>query len=127
MKRFALALALAASPAAAQDAVLGTWRTQPDDDGNYGHVRMYECGTEICGQLIQAFGPGGAPVEGGSVGTRIIWEMQPAGGGSYTKGKIYAPDRDRTYSSKMQLQGDVLSVSGCILGICRAQRWTRVD
>jgi uncharacterized protein (DUF2147 family) len=123
----AVSALLLAAPALAQDAVLGTWKTQADDNGAFGHVRMYQCETAICGQLIRAFDGSGQQIDSENVGKRIIWDMQPAGEGSYGKGKIYAPDRGKTYSSKMQLQGDVLSVSGCVIGICRAQRWTRLD
>ena len=39
----------------------------------------------------------------------------------------WAPDRDKVYSSKMELSGSILEVSGCVFGICRAQTWTRVN
>ncbi len=54
--------------------------------------------------------------------------MVANGDGSYGNGKVWAPDRDKTYKSKMQLAGDRLSVSGCVLGgvICRASDWQRV-
>ena len=54
--------------------------------------------------------------------------MAAKGGGAYGGGKVWAPDRDKTYNSKMQLSGDSLAVSGCVLGgiICRASDWTRV-
>ena len=50
--------------------------------------------------------------------------MKIRGNGRYRGGKIWAPDRDKTYKSKMLLDGDVLSVSGCVLVICRDQTWT---
>jgi len=56
--------------------------------------------------------------------------MLPQGGGDYGRGKIWAPDRDKTYASRMHLEGDRLSVSGCILGgaICRdGGTWRRVE
>jgi uncharacterized protein (DUF2147 family) len=108
-------------PAAAQDAVIGIWQTQADDNGNFGHVRIYPCGSAICGQLIRAFDDTGSEVESEQVGKRILWDMSPKGGGDYADGKIYAPDRDRTYSSRMELAGNTLRVSGCILGICRGR------
>jgi uncharacterized protein (DUF2147 family) len=116
---------LAAPPAMAQDAVLGTWRTQPDDNGNFGHVRVYECGPAICGQLVGAFDGSGTAIPSDQVGRRIVRDMRPEGGGAYRGGKIYAPDRGRTYDAKMDLAGNTLAVAGCILGICRSQRWVR--
>ena len=54
--------------------------------------------------------------------------MVPSGGGTYSGGSVWAPDRDKTYRGKMQLSGDDLAVSGCVLGglICRASDWRRV-
>lgn len=49
-------------------------------------------------------------------------------GGAHGGGQVWAPDRNKTCAAKMTLAGDVLSVSGCVLGglICRAQGWARV-
>jgi len=44
----------------------------------------------------------------------------------YSSGKIWAPDVDKTYRSKMALNGNTLKVSGCVGPICRSQNWTRV-
>jgi uncharacterized protein (DUF2147 family) len=53
--------------------------------------------------------------------------MTAEGDGEYSGGKIWAPDRDKVYSSKMALSGETLEVSGCVLVVCRAQSWTRVN
>ena len=53
--------------------------------------------------------------------------MKASGDGTYSGGKIWAPDRDKTYNSKMALSGDTLTVSGCVIGICRDQDWQRVE
>ena len=53
--------------------------------------------------------------------------MKSKGNGKYGGGKIWAPDRDKTYSSKLVLSGDQLQVKGCILIICRdGGTWQRV-
>jgi len=52
--------------------------------------------------------------------------MKPKGGGSYTGGRIWAPDVDKTYRSKMALSGNRLKVSGCVGPICRSQNRTRI-
>ncbi len=128
MKTLPLAAALAlAATAALADPVLGTWRTQPDDDGNYGLVRLAPCDGRVCGTLVAAYGPGGAPVPSPNDGRRIVADMSPNGGGAYSGGTIYAPDRDKTYRSKMTLAGDRLEVSGCVGPFCRSQTWTRSD
>ncbi len=128
MRSVALAGALiAAATLAEADPVHGLWKTQPDDNGNFGHIQIGACGDTICGALRAAFDSAGNPRPSDDIGRAIIWDMVPAGQGAYRDGKIYAPDRDRTYSSKMALSGDRLDVSGCVLGICRSQQWVRVE
>jgi len=121
----ALALALA-GPAFAADPVLGLYKTQPGDDGHFGYVEIYDCGPEICGVIRKAFDGSGAEIPSENIGKRMIWAMKAEGGGSYGGGKIWAPDRDKTYASNMKLSGDTLTVSGCFLIFCRGQSWTRV-
>ncbi|MCR9114486.1 MAG: DUF2147 domain-containing protein, partial [Rhodobacteraceae bacterium] len=42
-------------------------------------------------------------------------------------GKVYSPDRGKTYKSKLVLNGKTLKVSGCVLGICRdGGTWQKV-
>ena len=45
------------SGAAVADPVLGVWKTTPDDNGNFGHIKVAECEGEICGTLIKSFDP----------------------------------------------------------------------
>ena len=122
----AAALALSAAAAFADDA-LGDWRTQPDDNGNFGVVRMAPCSGKICGQLVSSYNSAGQPIASERIGTMIVKDMSPNGGGAYSGGTIYAPDRDKTYRSKMELTGNTLKVSGCVGPICRTQTWTRVN
>ena len=128
--KFKLALAAAltafALPAMA-DPVLGMYKTQPGDDGNYGHVEIYQCGSNICGVIRKAFSASGAEIPSDNIGKRMIWDMTAQGGGKYDGGMIWAPDRDKTYKSKMELSGNALSVSGCVLVVCRSQNWTKIN
>ncbi len=129
MRKLTLAAAAAllalAAPAAA-DPVHGMWKTQPDDNGNFGHVRMQTCSNGlICGGLVAAFDSSGSQVESENIGRAIVWDMEPQGDGTYRDGRIWAPDRNRTYSSRMELRGNELGVSGCVMGFCREQVWTR--
>lgn len=128
MKRFALiAAATFLATAASADPVSGTWKTQPGDDGAYGHVTVAPCGAAICGTISKAFNSSGQEIASDNIGKQMIWNMKPKGGGAYSGGKIWAPDRDKTYNSKMNLSGNSLEVEGCVLGICRGQTWTRVN
>jgi uncharacterized protein (DUF2147 family) len=123
---FSVVAALMALPAAA-DPVFGRWKTQPDANGNFGVVEFAACGDKICGTLRESFDGAGKRTESANIGRQIVWDMGAKGDGSYAGGKIWAPDDDKTYRSKMTLAGDKLSVSGCVLVICRAQEWSRAD
>lgn len=114
---------LMASPALA-DPVHGTWKSAPGDDGAYIHVKINDCGSKICGTIVKVIGKKNPT----SLGKSIIKNMTSDGGGKYSGGTIWAPDKDKTYKSKMSLNGNALKVSGCVAGglFCRSQTWTRL-
>ena len=122
----ALAVAMVAGMAMA-DPAEGVWQTQPGDDGGFGHVRIAPCGPVLCGTLTTAFDGTGRAQTTDNVGRQIVWDMAAEGSGAYGKGKIFAPDSGKTYNGKMELDGDRLKVSGCVMGICRGQTWARVE
>jgi len=123
----AVALIALAGTAMADD-LMGDWRTAPDDNGNTGIIRVTQCGQSLCGTLVQAFDPAGASIQSPNVGRQIIWETNPTGTPGEYRGMLYAPDRDREYRSRLQMSGDALSVSGCVMGICReGGTWQRVN
>lgn len=122
----ALMLAAGAGGAAA-DPVAGLWKTQPGDSGGYLHVAIAPCGAAICGTIKAAYdAQGKASGDYEHLGKRIIWDMGSGGNGKYAGGKIWAPDTNKTYNSKMQMSGGSLKVSGCVGPICRSQTWTRL-
>jgi uncharacterized protein (DUF2147 family) len=114
--------------AAFADPVEGVWKTKPDDNGNFGHVQVKPCGAAFCGTLIKSFDNSGAEMQSDSLGKQIIWDMVAYPDGLYDDGKIWSPDRDKTYNSDMTLSGNKLAVRGCVMGICRdGGTWTRVQ
>lgn len=116
-----------AAGAAFADPVHGTWKTKPDDNGNFGHVKIEACGATICGMLVKAFDGTGKEISSPNIGKKIVWDMVAYPDGLYDDGKIWSPDRNKTYNSDMKLSGDTLSVRGCVLGICRdGGTWSRV-
>jgi uncharacterized protein (DUF2147 family) len=124
----AAALILLAGTAFAGDPVEGLWKTKPDDNGHFGHVEVKPCGPAFCGTLVRAFDGTGAEIDSPNIGKQIIWDMTAQGEGAYGDGKVWSPDRDKTYNSKMQLSGDGLAVKGCVMGICRdGGTWSRVN
>lgn len=130
MKKLILsaALGLGLAGMAAADPVAGIWKTAEGEEGGYLHVGIAPCGSAICGTINTAFDANGnMSPDYEHLGKQIIWDMTADGGGSYSGGKIWAPDSNKTYSSKMSLNGDTLTVKGCVAGglICRGQDWTR--
>lgn len=131
MKRLVLGavLGMALAGSASADPASGTWKTQPGDTGGYLHVAVAPCGAALCGTIKAAFDKNGAnQTDYEHLGKRMIWDMTSDGGGSYSGGKIWAPDSNKTYNSKMALNGNTLNVKGCVAGglICRGQDWKRV-
>jgi uncharacterized protein (DUF2147 family) len=123
----AVALVFAAGAALAADPLEGTWKTTPDDNGNFGHIQVKPCGDAFCGVLVKSFGADGKAMKSPNTGKQIIWDMKAQGGGKYADGKVWSPDRDKTYNSKLTLTGDTLGVKGCVFVICRdGGQWSRV-
>jgi uncharacterized protein (DUF2147 family) len=116
----AMALILMAGAAVA-DPLIGDWRTAADDNGNSGIVRIVQCGTSLCGTLVQSFDSAGKPMESENVGRQLVWDTNPTGEAGQYRGMIHSPDRGRDYRSRLALSGDALTVSGCVMGgaICR--------
>ncbi|MEM9583755.1 MAG: DUF2147 domain-containing protein [Pseudomonadota bacterium] len=115
-----------AGAAMAADPLEGTWRTAKDDNGNSGLIKVAPCGGKLCGVLVQSYDKAGKAFKSKNQGRQIISATVPTGNGAY-KGKVYSPDRDKTYNSKLKLSGKTLKVSGCVFGICRdGGTWTKV-
>ena len=124
MKKLALIATITdfATPTLA-DNVFGTWKSEPGDTGGYITVKIQACGGKICGTILEVVGNKNKDPEG----KMIIKEMIAKGGGKYSGGTIWAPDTNKTYKSKMNLNGDNLVVKGCVAFICRGQDWSRLD
>ncbi|NPD21054.1 DUF2147 domain-containing protein [Alterinioella nitratireducens] len=119
------ALLIGLAGMAAADPLEGTWRTAPNENGNSGLIVVAPCGGQLCGTLTTAYDASGNEMSSPDVGRQIIWETEPQGGGEY-RGRIYDPANGTTYNSRLQLNGDTLSVSGCAFFVCRnAGTWTR--
>ena len=120
----AAALVVAGAGAAlAADPVEGVWKTETGETGGYLHVKIAACGDALCGTIAKVVNNDNTSIQG----KRMIWDMQAKGNGSYNGGRIWAPDVDKTYRSKMSLSGNALKVSGCVGPICRGQTWTRIQ
>ncbi|SLN54649.1 hypothetical protein PEL8287_02926 [Roseovarius litorisediminis] len=112
--------------ALARDPVLGVWQAPPDRKGQIGHIQISPCGSMLCGTIIQAYDPSGKEVVTPNVGKRLFWNMKVEGAGAYGGGRVFVPAHNREYDAAMKLQGQKLSVKGCVGPVCQGQVWTRV-
>lgn len=128
MKAYLYAAALALMAGGAQaDGISGIFQTQPNDEGNIGMVEFYDCGGKYCGKLIRSFDQSGKEIATNSTGKNIVANMTDNGDNSFSGGTIWDPGADKTYKSKMKLDGNTLSVSGCVAVFCKTQSWRRVQ
>lgn len=121
----ALAALAFGTGAAMADPVEGIWKTHVDE-GKYAYVMIGPCGDRLCGVFHKTFDSSGE-YKSENLGKKFLRDMQPKGGGKYANGKIWEPSSDKTYKSKMQMDGNKLTVSGCVGPICKKYKWQRVQ
>ena len=127
MKKLTLAAILALTATVSHaEGISGIFQTQANDDGNVGSVEFYDCGGESRGKLIRSFDKAGKEISSPNTGKNIVAGMTEDGNGKFSGGTIWDPGADKTYKSKMKLDGKTLSVSGCVTVFCKTQTWTRV-
>ena len=56
----------------------------------------------------------------------MVKDMTSKDGTKYSGGTIWDPQDDKTYKSKMHLNGNELDVKGCVSVFCSGQAWMRV-
>ncbi|HBZ45497.1 MAG TPA: DUF2147 domain-containing protein [Maritimibacter sp.] len=129
MKRIFLAAALSlfGSAALAQDPAIGTWQTEVDD-GSFALVQMSQCGSAVCGTIVRTYKADGTEYESPNKGLQIVRSMSPVGNGAY-EGEVFRPANDKLYIGKMKVNGDRLSLKGCVAGglICANQNWKKLQ
>lgn len=120
--------ALASPPAS----LAGRWKT---DDGK-GIVAMAPCGGGMCGRIERLLieePPGGqrdvrnpdADKRGRKVeGLQIYWNLVQTGDG--WKGQGYSPEDGRYYTARLRVNGDRLTMKGCVSIFCRTVTWSRI-
>ena len=121
---FTIATLVFGTAFAANAGVEGLWRSEKNEQGASISVAISKCGDAICGTVAEIQNSS----DHSAMNKAMIKGMKSSDNVHYAGGKIYAPDQEKWYIAKMQLQGDSkLKVSGCVLGgvICRSQVWTR--
>jgi uncharacterized protein (DUF2147 family) len=128
MKRFAFAAVAVMMSAGTgmADPALGTWKTEVDD-GAYAHVKMQECGSNICGTIARTF-KDGSEYRSENIGKMLVRNMEPQGNGRY-KGRVWRPSNNKVYIGKMDVTGNSLKLRGCVAGglICAKQTWSKIN
>ncbi len=121
-----VAAMVALATPAVSDAALGVWQTEVDD-GAFAHVTISSCGNAVCGVISRTFENGGTEYNSPNKGRQIVIDMVPQGGGKYT-GQVWRPSNDKIYIGKMEVNGNVLILKGCVAGglFCASQGWARV-
>jgi uncharacterized protein (DUF2147 family) len=125
----ALALSLAATPAAAQANIEGHW-TNPK---HTTLVRVARCdGGSYCAVVLKASAKAQANARKGGtknfIGTEIL-HVRDNGGGVY-KGKAFDPESNMHIPATVRfVDAGTIEIQGCALFglICKTQRWTKVD
>jgi uncharacterized protein (DUF2147 family) len=122
------ALALAASPAAAQGNIEGHW-TNPK---HTTLVKVSECARDTyCAIVLKASAKAQANARKGGtehfIGTEIL-HVSAAGDNIY-KGKAFDPQSNMHVPATVRfVDASTIEIQGCaLLVICKTQRWTKVD
>jgi uncharacterized protein (DUF2147 family) len=141
------ATALAAAGSGA-DAIVGTWRTEPGEQGGRAHVEISRRGDQLVGTIVKleepnfAAGheragqpkvdlenPDPAKRERPIVGLRILSGFTHDGDGQWSGGTIYDPANGKIYKARIRLKGrDTLDVRGYV-GVPlfgRTTTWKRI-
>jgi uncharacterized protein (DUF2147 family) len=119
------ALAMLALAAADQpSSIEGRW-VNPDHSVI---VEIAQCGEALCGTVAWANAQAQQDARRGTpnlIGTQILSDLQQDG--AMWKGKLFVPDANLRAEGKIEVAGTQLKVSGCELGFCKSQMWTRAE
>lgn len=130
MRNVVLVLAMMAAPAITlAETADGIWKTQTNDAGGYLEVTIGPCETDAaktCGKISSACNAQGLDNSYEYLGKLMVWDMNSKDGTNYSGGKIWDPESNKTYNSKMTITAAGLDVEGCVAFLCSGQDWTRV-
>ena len=143
---------MAGDPVYEKDAVLGIWKTEPNDNGDYSHVEIYETDGKYSGRIIYLNSPVVlAGDEDGVVGQPradfknpdemlrgrplagmdLMFGFEHNGKNKWEDGRIYDPESGKEYNCKVTMKDpDNLEIFGYIkVGFAKFGRdttWIRV-
>lgn len=110
----AAGLSIVAAPALAASAN-GTWLRD-----NGAHIQAFDCGGGLGLKVVKS-------PEANKVGKTIMCGATKTGENKW-KGSVLNLDDGQKYSGYVTLNGDSLTLSGCVLGgiICKNDTWSRI-
>jgi len=118
-------LALAAAQAPSPTSIEGRW-VNPTKSVI---IDIAPCGGAMCGTVAWANAQAQADSHKAAphlIGTQLLSDLQPKGEG--WQGRLFVPDRNLHVSAKIAPDGaQQLKVSGCEIGICKSQVWSRAE
>ena len=87
---------------------------------NGAHIQAFDCGGGLGLKVIKS-------PEAGKAGKTIMCGAKPAGENKW-KGSVLNLDDGQQYSGSVTLDGNSLTLSGCVLGglICKNDTWSRI-
>ena len=100
-----------------------------DRDGNWARgdgkakVKIAKCGADIC--ATNTWIKPGTPSE--KAGDVLVMKVQRISNNRYS-GSAFDPQRDMRYKITLDVSGDNMTSTGCVLGglVCRGVGWTRI-
>lgn len=117
--------ALAAAQAPAPAAIEGRW-TNPDHSVI---IAIAPCAQALCGTVEWATAEAQKDASKGTphlIGTQLLTDLAPKG--DRWEGKLFVPDQRLHVEARLQAEGaEQLKVSGCEIGICKSQTWSRAE
>jgi uncharacterized protein (DUF2147 family) len=111
----AAAATLAAASAAYAGNANGLWLRD-----NGAHIQAFDCGGGLGLKVVKS-------PEAAKVGKTIMCGGKPSGENKW-KGTVKNLDDGQDYSGSVTLNGNSLTLSGCVLGgiICKNDTWSRI-
>ena len=117
--------ALAAAQSAPAQAVEGRWI----NPSKTVIIAIAPCAQALCGTVEWATEQAQEDAKKGTpnlIGTQLLTELQAKG--DIWQGKLFVPDQRLHATAQIAPEGaQQLKVSGCEIGICKSQVWTRAE
>ena len=118
-------LALAAAETASPASIEGRWI----NPSKSVIIDIAPCSGAMCGTVAWATAEAQQDAKKGTpelIGTQLLKDLQV--NGAIWEGKLFVPDQRLHVEAKLQSEGGgQLKVSGCEIGICKSQVWTRAE